>query len=127
MARQTTMKPIDRRSFLKSVPAVAMVGRMRWQPMTTAPFGADYAHLDSQTTGRWWAPPAPGATPSTGARGETAKRVPQIVDLNVPRDRVVAFALYTQDSAVLKLTAQLFPLLPDEPREARLEVQRNSA
>ncbi len=44
--------------------------------------------------------------------------------VRVPRDQVVAFALYTHDRGVLKLTAQLFPLKPDEPREARLELQR---
>jgi 3',5'-cyclic AMP phosphodiesterase CpdA len=40
----------------------------------------------------------------------------------VPRDQVVAFALYTHDAGVLKLTAQLFPLRPDDPREVRLEI-----
>ena len=43
--------------------------------------------------------------------------------VRVPRDQVVAFALYTHDRGVLKMTAMLFPLRPDEPREARLEMQ----
>jgi hypothetical protein len=43
----------------------------------------------------------------------------------VPRDEVVGFALYTQQDSVLKLTAQLFPLQPGEPREVRLEFQRD--
>lgn len=42
--------------------------------------------------------------------------------VRVPRDQVVAFALYTHDHGVLKMTAQLFPLKPDEPREVRLEL-----
>ena len=46
------------------------------------------------------------------------------MDLHVPRDEVVAFAVYTHDHGVLKLSAQLFPLLPDEPREVRLELQQ---
>jgi hypothetical protein len=105
------MKRINRRTFLKTVPAVAAVGRVgRQAPASVAPFGKDYPHLDSQTIGQWWA----------------ANNVP-IVELNVPRDRVVAFALYTHDDGVLKLTAQLYPLLPEEPREARLEVQRDGA
>jgi hypothetical protein len=115
------MKPIDRRSFLKTVPAIAAATNVRWQPQQPTPpdappFGREYAQLDSQTTGQWWAPAPP-----------TGKTVPPIVELNVPREQVVAFALYTHDAGVLKLTAQLFPLLPDEPREALLEVQRDGA
>jgi hypothetical protein len=106
------MKSIDRRTFLKTVPAVAAVGSVRAQSGAfAAPFGEDYPQLDSQTTGRWWEP--------------ASGKLPPIIELNVPRDRVVAFALYTHDAGVLKLTAQLYPLLPDEPREARLEIQRN--
>ncbi len=47
--------------------------------------------------------------------------------MNVPRDEVVAFALYTQFAGVLKLTAQLFPLKPGEARECRLEIERDGA
>lgn len=43
--------------------------------------------------------------------------------VKVPRDQVIAFALYTHAHGVLKLSAQLFPLQPGEPREARLELQ----
>jgi hypothetical protein len=45
--------------------------------------------------------------------------------MDVPRDQVVAFALYTHDHGVLKLTAQLYPLKPGEARQARLEFQRD--
>ena len=121
------MKPIDRRTFLKTVPAVAAIGNVRWQaPASAAPFGQDYPHLDSQTTGQWWVTRASGE-PGTEAAGKAAKKVPQIIELNVPRDHVVAFALYAHDGGVLKLTAQLYPLLPDEPRSARLEIQRDGA
>src|SRR5687768_15377617 len=114
------MKPIDRRSFLKTVPAVAAVGSIRLQAQTSAaPFGGDYPYLDTQTTGEWWK-----AQPRA-AKG--AKPVPQIIDLNVARDQVVAFALYTQQAGVLKMTALLYPLMPDEPREARLEIERGGA
>jgi len=136
------MKSIDRRTFLKTVSAVAAgsrwqkyfswlpakyfswlpasAGRFHGQAPIARPFGQDYPQLDSQTTGQWWV-----ANSGTTAPGQAAKNVPQIIELNVPRDQVVVFALYTHDRGVLKLTAQLYPLLPDEPREARLEVQRD--
>jgi hypothetical protein len=41
--------------------------------------------------------------------------------VRVPRDEVVGFALYTHAAGILKITAQLFPLKPGEPREVRLE------
>lgn len=47
--------------------------------------------------------------------------------MRVPRDQVVAFALYTHDHGVLKLSAQLFPLKPGEPREVRLELYTDGA
>lgn len=40
--------------------------------------------------------------------------------VRVSRDQVVAFALYTHENGVLKITAQLYPLKPEEPREVRL-------
>jgi hypothetical protein len=119
------MEPIDRRTFLKAVPAVAVAGTC--VPAAAAaqtPFGDAYPHLDSQTTGEWW---RAAAAPDPAAPGAAAgSKAPPILDLHVPRDRVVAFALYTHEAGVLKLSAQLFPLMPDEPREARLEVQRGT-
>jgi len=47
--------------------------------------------------------------------------------VKVPRDSVVAFALYTHDRGVLKMTAQLHPLRAEEAREVRLELQRDGA
>jgi hypothetical protein len=76
------------------------------------PFGAEHANLDSLATGQWRQKPVP--------RGPNAPPA-----MFVLRDQVVAFALYTHDRGVLKLTAQLYPLLPDEPREARLELERD--
>ena len=51
-------------------------------------------------------------------------RMTSSVPLNVERDQVVAFAVYTHDHDTLKLTAQLFPLMPDEPKEVRLEFKQ---
>ena len=75
------------------------------------PFGAEFENLDSLAVGEWWTKEAKGPNPPP--------------KLDVPRDEVVAFALYTHDHGVLKLTAQLFPLRPGEPREARLEFLRD--
>ncbi|MBA2115888.1 hypothetical protein [Bremerella alba] len=75
------------------------------------PFGTDHKRLDSLAVGNWW---------DKKANGRNAP--PSMI---VPRDEVVAFAVYTQANGVLKLTAQLFPLKPDEQREARLELQKD--
>ncbi len=78
----------------------------------TSPFGSKFPKLESRSTGRWW----------------EAKPTPrQSMNLNVPRDEVVAFALYTHDKdaegkCTLKLSAQLFPLMPDEDKMVRLEL-----
>lgn len=83
------------------------------QPVGTAqPFGKEFPNLDSVAVGEWWTKPKP----------KVANPPPS---MDVPREQVVAFALYTHDRGVLKITAQLFPLKPDEPREARLEFQRD--
>lgn len=90
------------------------------------PFGADFPTLDGRATGEWWAKPT--AAPATNAKGEPKKKQqgqPPPPAMDVPRDQVVAFALYTAEAGVLKLTAQLFPLKPGEPREARLEFFRD--
>ena len=75
------------------------------------PFGAEFPNLDSLAVGQWW---------TKSRRGPNAPP-----PMDVPRDQVVAFALYTHDQGVLKLTAQLFPLRPGEAREARLELLRD--
>lgn len=44
-------------------------------------------------------------------------------DYPVPRDEVICFALYTVADNTLKVTAQLYPLKPDEDRTVRLEIK----
>jgi hypothetical protein len=73
-------------------------------------FGEDFANLDSLASGEWWTKKPRGAN------------APPPMD--VPREEVIAFALYTQHRGVLKLTAQLYPLKPDETHEVRLEFKR---
>ena len=73
------------------------------EPPVRAPFDG----LDTLCVNEWWEQePSP------------------IVDVFVPRDQVVAFGLYTVHAGVLKLSAQLYPLYPDETREVRLELRR---
>jgi len=83
------------------------------------PFGDQFPKLDSDAVGEWWKP----------GRIEGGKNNGQLQEprLLVPRDQVVAFALYTHDHGILKLSAQLYPLKPDEPRIVTLELQNGSA
>ena len=78
------------------------------------PFGDAYPQLDSLATGEWWL-----------AKRPATKNPAQPISMDVARDQVVAFALYTHDHGVLKLTSQFYPLKPDEEHKARLELQRN--
>jgi hypothetical protein len=115
-----TPESITRRDFARRVAGTALVaaasgGSLAPLAGTAAesvqPFGAEFPRLDSLATGEWWMVKRAG------------KDAPPPMD--VPRDEVVAFALYTHDSGVLKMSAQLYPLKPGESREARLELQRD--
>ena len=86
---------------------------------TLQPFGADFPNLDSFAVGGWWEKKAP----AKGKKGGGAAPPTMLV----ARDQVIAFALYTQQAGVLKLTAQLYPLYPEEAKVARLEVKRGDA
>ncbi|MFL2991151.1 MAG: alkaline phosphatase D family protein [Cytophagales bacterium] len=69
-----------------------------------------FADLDVLATNDWWNRPDN-----------------PIIDLKVNRDNVIGFGIYTLSNNILKLTAQLFPLYPNESRELRLEVYRNNS
>ncbi len=110
---------VTRREAIKA--AAAGLGALALDPTLFAaapepdqPFGPEFPNLDSLAVGEWWAKPAP-----------KAQNIPPPPPMDVPRDQVVAFALYTHDRGVLKLTAQLFPLKPGEPRQAHLEFLRD--
>jgi len=73
------------------------------QPPVIAPF----EKLDTIATNDWW------------------NRQPnKIIDVKVPREEVIAFGLYTVSNNTLKLSAQLFPLFPNETRAVRLETKQ---
>ena len=46
-----------------------------------------------------------------------------IINLKINRDSIVAFGIYTVSNGTLKLSAQLYPLYPEESREVRLEIE----
>ena len=59
-------------------------------------------------------------SPKSRNSGKNAKKKgnpKQIIEMDVPRKDVVAFALYTHDHGTLKMSAQLYPLKPGEARE----------
>ncbi len=72
------------------------------------PFGPNFPKLESDASGEWWKP-----------KGNKPPR------LLVPREEVLAFAVYTHDRGVLKLSAQLYPLMPDEAKTVRLEFDQS--
>jgi len=74
----------------------------------TPPFIAPFEGIDTLAINDWW------------NRGSS-----EIIDVKVPREQVVAFGIYTVSNDVLKLSAQLFPLYPDESREVRLEIKES--
>lgn len=86
-----------------------------WSPSLLADdpavFGEEFPKLDGMATGEWWK-----AQPRGNRR---------MINLDVPRDEVIGFGVYTHDRGELKLSAQLFPLRPDEPRVVRLEFQKD--
>lgn len=75
------------------------------EPLLKAPFELDE---DSLCINDWW-----NREPSP------------IIDLKVPRDQVIAFGIYTTHNKTLSLTAQLYPLYPNESRLVILEVERD--
>ncbi|MBL9116454.1 MAG: metallophosphoesterase [Verrucomicrobiaceae bacterium] len=88
------------------------------------PFGAEFPTLDSLTTGEWWKKGTAAAANTKKGKGK-GKGQPSAPPMDVPRDQVVAFAIYAHQNGVLKVNAQLYPLKPDEAREVRLEFKKD--
>ena len=78
-------------------------------PKSAELFGPKFKTLESLSVGEWW---------------KAKSKKLQKLKLDVPRDQVCAFAVYAHDNKTLKLTAQMFPLKPDEERVARLEFKQ---
>lgn len=78
------------------------------------PVKAPFEKLDLYCVNDWW-------THAKAVKND-AKR---IIDVDVPREQVICFGIYTTQNKVMKMTAQLFPLYPNETREVRLELKKN--
>ena len=89
--------------FLSLWSASALAADRGAEPPVKAPFEKGE---DSLCVGKWW-----------------VREKNPILDLDVPRDQVIAFGIYTVHDGKLKLTAQLYPLFPDEAREVVLELE----
>ncbi|MFM8497964.1 MAG: sulfatase-like hydrolase/transferase [Planctomycetia bacterium] len=103
----------------------AQAGSITAAEIAPQPFGQAFPDLDGWATGSWWEDPA-----AQSAKPDVKGGRPFAID--VPRRDVIAFALYTvtvrpESRGTLKLSAQLFPLKPGEPRQARLEIKRGDA
>lgn len=85
------------------------------------PFGPKFPSLDNAATGEWW---KRGKAPAAKGKGKKRRAPKRVIDTDVPRDEVVAFAVYAYDAGTLKMSAQLYPLKPGEEREVRLEFKQ---
>ncbi|MFL3022124.1 MAG: alkaline phosphatase D family protein [Cytophagales bacterium] len=107
------MGKLDRRDFIKktslSGAAIASSSLFTVNAESQKYIKSPFADLDVLATNDWWNRPDN-----------------PIIDLKVDRDNVIGFGIYTLSNNILKLTAQLFPLYPNESRELILEVYRNN-
>ena len=101
------MVPINKKISLLLIFLILLIGACESQPQkyVEAPFKA----LDTLSTNDWW-----------------NRKTTKIINMKVPRDQVVAFGIYTTSNNTLKLSAQLFPLYPEETRTVRLELYKNN-
>ena len=67
---------------------------------------APFTGVDSIAVNDWW-----------------NRKPNDIINVKVGRDSVIAFGAYTVANNTLKLTAQLFPLYPDEPKSVFLDIK----
>ncbi len=78
------------------------------------PVKAPFDKLDTYCVNDWW-----------NHAKEVKNNPNKILDVDVPRDEVICFGIYTTQNKVMKMTAQLFPLYPNETREVHLELKKN--
>ncbi|MEO0452923.1 MAG: hypothetical protein AAFY98_02140 [Verrucomicrobiota bacterium] len=93
------------------------------------PFGDDSGparNADNVAIGEWWKFPIEAKDSKTHNRGHNEAQMAEWIQ-SIPREQAIAFAFYTHDHGVLKISAQCFPLLPDEPKTVTLELKRNGS
>ena len=105
----------------------ALQGQDHGEPPVIAPYPTN---LDKAATNKWWITAKDARDGKLGNKRhpKNSKTVTgqHFLDLEVARDKVVCFALYTVHNKTLKMSAQLFPLFPKESREVRLEVDKGN-
>ena len=103
------MSKLNRRNFIKktslSGAALASSSFFSSNAKSEEYQKSPFSDLDTLSTNDWWNRPEN-----------------PIIDIKVERDNVIAFGIYTLSKNVLKLTAQLFPLYPDESRNIKFEI-----
>ena len=103
------MGKINRRNFIKktslSGAALASSSFFSSNAKSEEYQKSPFSDLDTLSTNDWWNRPEN-----------------PIIDIKVERDNVIAFGIYTLSKNVLKLTAQLFPLYPDESRDIKFQI-----
>ncbi|HEV7350348.1 hypothetical protein [Telluribacter sp.] len=107
----------SRRQFIKKTSSLALAAFLpsryasAYDKMNDPfPFGTERGKtLDACATGEWW---------NWKGDGQMASFMQKR-----PRNKVIAYAVYTHDRGVLKLTTQLFPLYPNEPDTVTLEMK----
>ncbi|WP_211093341.1 hypothetical protein [Flammeovirga agarivorans] len=96
----------------------------------STPEPAYSTELDRAATGEWWKVAKEAREGKIKAKYNFPDSIVvtgrHFLDLECPRDEVVAFALYTVHDNILKLSAQLYPLFPEETRTVRLEIQKEN-
>lgn len=110
----------SRRQFLKKTSTLALaaclpsINARAYEKMNDPfPFGTERGKpLDTCATGEWW---------NWKGDAQMSKFMQER-----PRSQVIAYAVYTHDRGILKMTAQLFPLYPNEPDEVTLEVKTSA-
>lgn len=96
--------------YLLGISSLTLVNCQDVAPPVKAPF----QNIDTYAINDWW------------VHAKEVKNSPDlIIDVDVPRDEVICFGIYTTQNKVMKMTAQLFPLYPNETREVRLELKKN--
>jgi hypothetical protein len=78
------------------------------------PVKAPFEGIDTYCINDWW----------THAKA-IKNKADKIIDVDVPRNQVICFGIYTTQNSVLKLSAQFFPLYPNESREVNLEIKKD--
>jgi hypothetical protein len=78
------------------------------------PVNAPFSRLDLYCVNDWW-----------NHAEKIANNPDKIIEVNVPRNQIICFGIYTVSNNILKLSAQLFPLFPEESREVYLELENN--